>query len=324
MSFNSTSGGVNIQNNVIPLVGPILIGNLLGWLLIGVLTVQLYVYYLSFPRDSWQTKSTVYGLYLLEIAQTVVATNVAWSTLCAGWGNPRVLVHTSWGFAMIPVVNGAIAGWVQLFFALRIWVLGKNPFWKAVTVAISIISVAQGAAAVTASTKYVFINNLNKVSVVVPMVCIHLGGGVIADTLIAVSMVYLLTAAKKSTWSKAANKRVTQLIRITVETGVLSAVAASVDLGLFLCLRNNVHFTFAAALSKLYSNALMMSLNSRAALRLRSSSSFEDGTYLTAPHFTTVQLGTIPVGTHIQLDAPESGSGTAVPDAKSVGLAFAF
>jgi len=260
----------------------------------------------------------VYGLYLLEIGQTVVVTNVAWNTLCVGWGNPRVLVHTSWGFAMIPAMNGAIASWVELFFAWRIWTLGKSSFWRAVTVAILIISLTQGVAAVAASTKAVFINNLHKVSEVYPMVSIHLGGAVIADTLIAVSMVCLLTAAKRSTWSKTTDRRVTQLIRITIETGVLSAATASVDLGLFLCIRNNLYTVFAAALSKLYSNALMASLNSRTASYLKSPSSFDDGTCLAAAQFTTVQVGTTPMGTHIPPDASESGHGTAVPGAKYV------
>jgi hypothetical protein len=57
----------------------------------------------------------VYGLYLLEIAQIVIITNFAWSTLCVGWGNPSVLVHTSWGFAMVPVVNGASEWCATLF-----------------------------------------------------------------------------------------------------------------------------------------------------------------------------------------------------------------
>ena len=98
-----------------------------------VLTLAVDVYHLSFPKDSWQTKSTgrlvgcslrntcgnfdaVYGLYLLEIAQTVVVTNVAWNTLCVGWGNPRVLVHTSWGFAMIPAMNGMSEWCAKLLF----------------------------------------------------------------------------------------------------------------------------------------------------------------------------------------------------------------
>jgi hypothetical protein len=88
---------------------------------------------------------------------------------------------------------------------------------------------------------------------------VQMGGSVIADTLIAASMVYLvrplpvvklplsqtappqLSAARKSTWSEVANRNVTKLIHLTIETGALSAAAAAVDLGLFLCLHNNLH-----------------------------------------------------------------------------------
>jgi hypothetical protein len=43
-------------------------------------------------------------------------------------------------------------------------------------------------------------------------------------------------------WGKASNKRITKLIRSTVETGVMSAAAAALDLALYLGFKhNNLH-----------------------------------------------------------------------------------
>lgn len=48
----------------------------------------------------------VYGLYLIDLVQTVCITDVAWATFCKGWGKPSVLVITVWGFSITPAVSG--------------------------------------------------------------------------------------------------------------------------------------------------------------------------------------------------------------------------
>ncbi|KAI0275178.1 hypothetical protein BC834DRAFT_965607 [Gloeopeniophorella convolvens] len=295
-------------------VGPILIGNLLSWFLFGVLTMQLYVYYLAFPKDSLWIRFTAYGLFLFDLGQTIVITQVAWSTLCSGWGKPAALVHTSWGFALTPVASGIISAWVQIFFAWRVWVLGKNLFWKTVTTAIVAVALAQGTAAVAAGIKYAGINDAEKISEINPMVSVWLGGSVAADAMIAASMVYLLVGAKKhTTWNKKTNRRLTKLIRSTVETGVVSAAAASLDLGFYFGFsHNNLHTTIAIMLSKLYSNALMASLNSRAGVYERFlPPGPHNGEYPTHGRITTLQFNGI---------TSLGGGSTALNDGKSVWL----
>lgn len=47
-----------------------------------------------------------YGLYLLELVQTVLVTEIAWADLCAGWGIPSALLRIDWGFSMAPLASG--------------------------------------------------------------------------------------------------------------------------------------------------------------------------------------------------------------------------
>ncbi|KAH9973261.1 hypothetical protein BGW80DRAFT_1309177 [Lactifluus volemus] len=320
MSSNSTSGDANIPKNLLLLIGPIFIGNILSWFLFGVLTMQLYRYLLRYAEDQRIIKSTgtVYGLYLLDVAHSMISTIAAWSVLCSGWGKPSTLIYTNLNFALIPIVTGIISGWVQLFFAWRIWVLGKSSFWKVVTVVISAISLTQGASAITAGIRFAYIGNIQRIHTMNTLACLILGGCVMADTLIAISMFYLLTRAKKSTWSEAVNGTVTKMIRITIETGVLTAAAASLDLGLFLGFHNNnLHILVATMMPKLYSNALMASLNSRGFESHRSSSSLDYETYGTAQHFTTVQFGLSSIECPVTQHDTMSGSGTVVPNAKA-------
>jgi len=52
----------------------------------------------------------------------------------------------------------------------------------------------------------------------------------------------LISARRKPKWSGWTDRQVTKLIRYTVETGVLTAAAASLDLGLYMGFNhNNLH-----------------------------------------------------------------------------------
>jgi hypothetical protein len=47
-----------------------------------------------------------YGLYLVELGQTVLVTDIAWVELCAGWGIISALSKNDWGFSMTPLASG--------------------------------------------------------------------------------------------------------------------------------------------------------------------------------------------------------------------------
>jgi len=222
------------------------------------------------------------------------------------------LVITGWGFAMTPVVSGLIAAWVQIFFAWRVWVLGRSHFWTAVTALIVAVALTQAAAASAAGIKFARINNVERIYELDTLVSVCLAETATTDILIAGSMVYFLSSAsRRSMWSKATDKRITKLVRSTVETGVLTALAASLDLAFFLAFtHNNLHVAFAIVLSKLYSNALMASLNSRSGVYERTLPlSSRDYTYRNSD---TIQFTS--VGIAVTKDDSVSMSGTAVQD----------
>jgi hypothetical protein len=56
--------------------------------------------------DSYIKLCTAYGLYLLEVGQSVLVTEIAWHYLCAGWGVPSSLLRIDWGFSMTPPASG--------------------------------------------------------------------------------------------------------------------------------------------------------------------------------------------------------------------------
>jgi hypothetical protein len=60
----------------------------------------------ALPCNSYIELRAAYGLYILELGQAVLVTQVAWADLCAGWGKQSALQRFDWGLSMNPVANG--------------------------------------------------------------------------------------------------------------------------------------------------------------------------------------------------------------------------
>ncbi|KAF9073328.1 hypothetical protein BDP27DRAFT_1216221, partial [Rhodocollybia butyracea] len=92
-----------------------------NWSLLGVLTTQVYIYYLSFPKDHRPYKVLVYTVYLLDWAQTCSATYDAFQWFVYGWGSIPALYGIYSSFLNVPLLSSIIAAMVQIFFGWRIW-----------------------------------------------------------------------------------------------------------------------------------------------------------------------------------------------------------
>ncbi|PPQ81757.1 hypothetical protein CVT25_013618, partial [Psilocybe cyanescens] len=52
---------------------------------LGVLTVQVYFYYLAFTKDSFYNKAVVYGIFILETVQTIMGFKYLFLSLVYGY-----------------------------------------------------------------------------------------------------------------------------------------------------------------------------------------------------------------------------------------------
>ncbi|KAM5536367.1 hypothetical protein V8D89_009965 [Ganoderma adspersum] len=242
------------------LVGPAFMGALTSWMIFGISIVQLYIYHISFPNDPRWMQALVYWVFILDIFLTVVAAAMGWHILCAGWGRTTNLVQPGWTFSAI----GAGDGIMQIFYAWRIWMLRR---WIIIPGFIVLIALAQLGSTISIAAGIANLQDIAELLPFFPRTTIWLGGGALADMLIAISMVYLLTMAKKNTRILNGGERaINRLIRLSVETGCLTAASAIIELGFFLgptTKNTNLHLFFALILGKIYSNMMMTSLNSR-------------------------------------------------------------
>ncbi|KAH8102927.1 hypothetical protein BXZ70DRAFT_1057387 [Cristinia sonorae] len=245
------------------LTGPVLLGHLFNWGLFGALTVQCYVYYIAFPRDSGYLKSVVGFTFVIELLQTVLATRDAFRQYGTGWGNLLQLNDVGWLWFTIPILDGIISCFVQLFYAWRVYVLsGGN---KYVASAIALFAVIQGAFGIYCgifSKVIAAISDLQR-RMYRPTI-VWLGGTALCDVLITVSMIYFLRRARNDNGVKRTTTLLTRLIKLTFETGMVCSTFAIIDLSLFLRFQqNNFHLLPAITLCKLYSNSLLVVFNSR-------------------------------------------------------------
>ncbi|KAF8876259.1 hypothetical protein BD779DRAFT_1449536, partial [Infundibulicybe gibba] len=86
-----------------------LLGVMFNWWIFGILVVQCYIYRLTFPDDTKQLKTLVYGLLFLETAQTVLSTADAFHWFAFGFGNMEYLDEYFLANFDTPILGSIIA-----------------------------------------------------------------------------------------------------------------------------------------------------------------------------------------------------------------------
>ncbi|KAK1217053.1 hypothetical protein PQX77_020296 [Marasmius sp. AFHP31] len=244
---------------------PRLLGFAMNWGLMGALTVQVYIYHISFRQDLLLFMVLVYSLYLLDIAQTCSATYDAAQWFGHQWGSPDALENLYSTYLNVPLFTSIIGAAVQIFFGWRIWCFSKSKVLYGFI--ISLAGVQLAGAAVTSHYLVKFPREGVHVMGLSVSVGVRLGTSALVDIVIAACMTYYLLRGRKESSMKT-NAVITKLVRLTVETGTITAAAAIIDLVFFLSLHHNaLHQLSGVTLSKLYTNSLLMLFNNRIQLR---------------------------------------------------------
>ncbi|KAF9003214.1 hypothetical protein BDQ17DRAFT_1355746 [Cyathus striatus] len=251
----------NIPDNVVFTSGPLLLGYLLSWGLYGILCVQVYVYYLAFPNDRLYAKILVYLIFILESVQSILVAHDAFEAYAKGFGSFEALTDEYFSWLTMPIIGGVAALFVQLFYAYRISVLGKS---KIPAILIVVMATIQGGSAITAGILAAKAKNLTKLTTLDVRIVQGVWAGVSAgcDVFIAICMSYQLS--KREAVFPSTQAFLARILRLIIGTGSLTAVVAVLNLTLFNVFEYGTAFLAPGALlGKLYSNSMMVILNSR-------------------------------------------------------------
>lgn len=271
-----------IPDHLVRLTGPLLLGYLFNWGLFGALSVQVYNYHISFPNDSRISKGVVYGVYCAELAQTLIVTRDCFTTYAAGFGNFDALNSAQTIWLSAPIMIGLISCTVQLYYAYRVYVLSRN---MVLVLVICLFALLQCVGAIVQGVQLFRLGSLHDLVHKGLISCIFwLAGSAVCDIIITCSMSFLLL--RRDTKVEATRNLVVRLVRLIVETGVLTSTAAMVDLIVFLSLPNETYHTaLTFSLAKLYSNSLLVLFNNRSYMKTSEAIDISLSTASTGPRF---------------------------------------
>ncbi|KAJ7221609.1 hypothetical protein GGX14DRAFT_430425, partial [Mycena pura] len=240
---------------------PVFIGTILNWLLFGVLLVQVYIYFIAFPKDRTWWKAGVVAILVLELIETLSNARDMVRTFGSGWGDMEVLDDVGWAWFSVPVMGSVVAFVGQMFFAYRIYKIARSKYVPVLVLILSVVQLGAGiwtGVNICIARKFSLLQSHNVVAT-----AFWLAGTSLCDLVIVFSTVYYINKALEPGFRRV-RPDISRIIMLTVETGALCALFAIVDLYLFVSHKGtNYHLALCIELSKIYSNSiLLVQLNS--------------------------------------------------------------
>ncbi|KAH9923900.1 uncharacterized protein B0H18DRAFT_1014010 [Fomitopsis serialis] len=196
------------QNSQILAVQVQLLGCFMDWALLGVLTVQVYLYHVNISCDPLFLQILVYVIFILEWLQTINLSSMTWQVFVVDYGQGDALSTIHVGFVPLPIMCSVVS---------LICMLSKS------TCLVTVIMLVC----------HVFSSNGRRLKdgaqARIPLVqrCVNVTSRFV-DVLIAIVMTVLMV--KWKTGIAATDRIINKIIRLVVETGSLTASVATVGL----------------------------------------------------------------------------------------------
>ncbi|KAJ7886340.1 hypothetical protein B0H13DRAFT_2535094 [Mycena leptocephala] len=246
-------------------IGAYQIGVLISYVLFGVMTTQTYIYYSRFPDDSPKLKAFVAFFWVCEVTHALCIGHTLYTYTISDYGHPERLDNPETFLVTAAFFAGIIGACAQGFFAFRIYRLSEKLlipilcwFMAFLRMLGAIVLLA------TAGRKIpVKIYEMHWTWLITALWSVSTANDLVITMALVTILVRQRTYAQRRTVAL-----VDKLIVWTIETGMLTSSAAIAMLACFVAMKTNfIWLGIFAILSRLYSNSLLASLNSRTTLR---------------------------------------------------------
>ncbi|KAJ7501201.1 hypothetical protein B0H11DRAFT_756159 [Mycena galericulata] len=262
--------------NVQLLYGPMLVGVCFNMILYGVLVTQMLTYHQSRKRDTLWLRILVTFLFCVETANTVLDMAMMYQPLILEYGQQPVFFPTVLVAQPLSVVLVSMP--IQIFFAWRIYQLTTS-LW--IFLLVSVLALANFAGGLWTSIRIYVLKHVASKVLLHNSALLWLLSACAADVIITLSLV--ITLKRKKTGFRDTDSVVDKIIRATIQTGLITALFSIFDVVCFTAFPGDtINFIWDIALSNLYANCLLSTLNARQAHALSLTPHF--------PSFTTVPL----------------------------------
>ncbi|KAK2459480.1 hypothetical protein APHAL10511_008514 [Amanita phalloides] len=268
------------------LFGPMLIGTFLNMILYGVMVVQagidvtlitvspvsfepsqLIVYLQTYKHDARWLRYFMYFLFVSETINSGFTIAVMYEPLILRYGKPEAVEYFPLSLSADPVMTVIISTPVQIFIAWRIKVITKSRLLAVVIGFLALVALSGGiwlTVTVTRIRRFSLKPKLHWPALT------WLLSSALADVIIAAILTWSLFRRKTS--CRDTDHAINKIMRITIQTGLITAIFATLDVVCFLGFpHTSINFVWDFSLSKLYSNALLSTLNARRGLEITNS-----------------------------------------------------
>ncbi|KAJ6572195.1 hypothetical protein B0H19DRAFT_1132904 [Mycena capillaripes] len=270
-----------VSFNVNTTIGALQIGVLVSYVLFGVTTTQTYIYYSRFPEDSRKLKALVGFVWLCELAQALCIGHVLYTYTISDYAHPeRLLGAVPKSSAITVVFSAQVIACVQGFFSLRIYRLSNK---MCIPVVIWVLVLTRLVMAIILFVLALEMKSLLGVLIQSQWLATSLWIiSTASDLAITVTLVILLRKQRADVRTRTA-VLVDKIILWTVETGMLTSAWGIATLICFTTMKTNfIWIGLFVVASRLFSNSLLASLNSRAKLRAMNEVSLPLSLHLTS------------------------------------------
>ncbi|KAF9552857.1 hypothetical protein CPC08DRAFT_714242 [Agrocybe pediades] len=244
-------------------LGPLVIGILLNAFIYGICVLQFSTYWESTSKDRPIIKLLVGWTFLLDTFHTSALLYMLWIYVVVHFNDPDFLNSTLWPFSLTPIVTTLTSLPIQIFLSWRIKEFASS---MRVFVGLIVLSVTQATLGFLCSIQALEISSISLFPPLIPVVDAWQVLSIMADGSITVFLSWYLLQSR--TGQKRSDNVIQRIIRSSIETAALGAFFCMMDLVTFTTLQNtNFHVIFAFPMGRIYTNTLLMTLNSRQVLR---------------------------------------------------------
>jgi len=221
--------------------------------------VQCYIYYRTYKRDVKAIRYLVLYLFIMETCNTIINIGLVFEPLVLNFGNPQAFITAPRLLFLDAMSTVLISTPVQYFAAWRIYVVGESIVMPIVITFFGTCSFIGGCAlsiAVSILHEWAVFKRFEGAAIT------WLLGSAVADVLITISLCWSLHRWR--TGVKATDDKVSKIVRLTMQTGLLTTIFALLDVIVAVTVHGiALNFVWDLALSKLYTNSLLSTLNAR-------------------------------------------------------------
>ncbi|KAJ6614649.1 hypothetical protein B0H10DRAFT_2044101 [Mycena sp. CBHHK59/15] len=242
-------------------LGPFLLGVMFNIGLEGALVVQFWHYWETFRNDKTWIRVFILYLFLLETLNTAFGIAIVWEPLMTNYALPAAMMFFPKYLPAQPFVTTLISTPMQIFVAWRIYANTRS-IW--IPLIISICAVGSIAGAYWTGATVILVKTFLRKEEINHPGLVWSSFSTAADCLMTIALTFILLKNRRKNPSQ--SHGLNKAIQVTIQTGIVTAIFAVMDIVLFVTQPNNtISFVWDFGLSKLFTNILIATFNARPA-----------------------------------------------------------